>query len=338
MAKVARIKAKRASGNSKIKEKSSEKAVSRKGKEKESNNLLLEIAKAPFSSINHLPTPDSMDSGVFDIPPPVDFYKSPSTSNTATMAKKKSRQSLPNLSRPVGSASRSPAKTPRAYSSRLEESSPDDGPTRPQPAFTNNVRKYERRAYGVDPPKPASGWTSWLHKTAAKVPRTEEDWQKLRLEKRKGEAYVDDLIAEYGRLPSKGVPGQIGKAVSQQLLDEKRRDLERKGIDYTAAGPRGWTRVVTEKTPGSRYKKRKRVSEPARKKTSARTDMGSDSDDSGEDEAEMRRRAKKEAIRKRNGAPMGWVYEPITEPPAQAVDDVPEVLAPRRRRAMSYAE
>lgn len=150
---------------------------------------------------------------------------------------------------------------------------------------------------------------------------------------------MNDLIAEYGRLPSKGVPGQVGSVVTQTLLDEKRRELEQQGINYTAMGSRGGTIVPSNTEPVKRPRKRKRASEPAPKKSSVQADIGSDDDPDGEDEAESRRVAKREAIKKRNGAPMGWVYEPITGPPANAVDAVPEDLPPRRNRAMTnYAE
>jgi hypothetical protein len=342
-AKVARIKAKRPFARPKTsgsKEKigsieGSEKAVSRKGKEKESNPLR-EIAKGPISLIHHLPTPESMDSGTFEIPPPVDFYKSPSSSTTADKDKKKSRQSLPNLSRPIE------ARTPQASSSRLEDSPPPhqgDTGTGSTTHLTEKVRTYVRRPYGVEAPKPISGWAIWLKKQAGKFPRTEESWQELKHARRKGEDWMNGLIAEYGRLPSRGVPGQVGSVVTQRLLDEKRRELEQQGIDYTARGPRGGTVIPSTSEPVKRPRKRKRASEPARKKSSAQTDIGSEDESNGEDEAEIRRVAKREAIKKRNGAPMGWVYEPITGPPADAVDAVPEDLPPRRKRAMtSYAE
>ena len=205
--------------------------------------------------------------------------------------------------------------------------------------MTEKVRTYVRRPYGVEAPKPISGWAIWLKKQAGKFPRTEESWQELKHARRKGEDWMNGLIAEYGRLPSKGVPGQVGSVVTQRLLDEKRRELEVQGIDYTARGPRGGTIIPSTSEPVKRPRKRKRASEPARKKSFAQTDVGSDDNSDGEDEAEIRRVAKREAIKKRNGAPMGWVYEPITGPPADAVDAVPEDLPPRRKRAMtSYAE
>jgi hypothetical protein len=348
-AKVARIKAKRPSTiskNTSTKENNgsiegSQKTVSRKGKERESD-IVRDIAKAPLGSIHHLPTPESMDSGSFEIPPPVDFYKPPSSSTTADKEKKKSRQSLPNLSRPTKGAPSQRASTPQASSSRLDDPPPphqNGNETGATTQLTEKVRSYVRRPYGVEPPKPVSGWAMWLKKQAGKVPRTEESWQEFKHSRRKGEEWMNDLIAEYGRLPSKGVPGQVGSVVSQKLLDEKRRELEQQGIDYTATGPRGGTILPSTSEPAKRPRKRKRASEPARKKSSAQTDVGSDNDSDGEDEAESRRVAKREAIKKRNGAPMGWVYEPITGPPADAVDAVPEDLPPRRKRAMtSYAE
>jgi hypothetical protein len=54
------------------------------------------------------------------------------------------------------------------------------------------------------------------------------------------------------------------------------------------------------------------------------------------DEESPRMKAKQEAIRKRNGAPMGWAYVPITGPPVNAVNAVHVDLPPRRRRAVSY--
>jgi hypothetical protein len=346
-AKVARIKAKRPFARPKTSGskdqpgsiEGSEKAVSRKGKEKEANPLR-EIVKGPMSLIHHLPTPESMDSGSFEIPPPVDFYKSPSSSTTADKDKKKSRQSLPNLSRPIGASSHSRARSPQASSSRLVDSPPPhQKETGASTQLTEKVRTYVRRPYGVEAPKPISGWAIWLKKQAGKFPRTEESWQELKHARRKGEDWMNGLIAEYGRLPSRGVPGQVGSVVTQRLLDEKRRELEQQGIDYTARGPRGGTVIPSTSEPVKRPRKRKRASEPARKKSSAQTDIGSEDESNGEDEAEIRRVAKREAIKKRNGAPMGWVYEPITGPPADAVDAVPEDLPPRRKRAMtSYAE
>jgi hypothetical protein len=281
-----------------------------------------------------------MDSGSFEIPPPVDFYKSPSSSTTADKEKKKSRQSLPNFSRPVIPAPRS--RTPHASSSRLQDSPPPHQGENEMGAttqLTEKVRTYVRRPYGVEPPKPISGWAIWLKKQAGKFPRTEESWQELKHARRKGEDWMNGLIAEYGRLPSKGIPGQVGSVVTQRLLDEKRKELEQQGIDCTARGPRGGTIIPSNTEPVKRPRKRKRASEPARKKPSAQTDVGSDDESNGEDEAEIRRVAKREAIKKRNGAPMGWVYEPITGPPADAVDAVPEDLPPRRKRAMTnYAE
>jgi hypothetical protein len=328
-AKVARIKAKRPFARP-----TTSGSISRKGKEKELDPR--EIAKAPNNLIHQLPTPESMDSGTFEIPPPVDFYKSPSSSTTADKEKKKSRQSLPNLSRPIE------ARTPHASSSRLEDSPPPhrgENETSATTQLTEKVRTYVRRPYGVEAPKPISGWAIWLKKQAGKFPRTEESWQELKHARRKGEDWMNGLIAEYGRLPSRGVPGQVGSVVTQRLLDEKRRELEVQGIDYTARGPRGGTIIPSTSEPVKRPRKRKRASEPARKKSSAQTDIGSEDESNGEDEAEIRRVAKREAIKKRNGAPMGWVYEPITGPPADAVDAVPEDLPPRRKRAMtSYAE
>jgi len=347
-AKVARIKAKRPfarpkTSGSKEKNGSIEgfnRTVSRKGKEKEADPPR-EFAKAPSSLFHQLPTPESMDSGSFEIPAPVDFYKSPSSSTTADKEKKRSRQSLPNLSRPSEVAPRSGTRPPEASSSRLGHSPPPQGEnaTDPTTQLTEKVRTYVRRPYGVEPPKPISGWAIWLKKQAGKFPRTEESWQELKHARRKGEEWMNDLIAEYGRLPSKGVSGQVGSVVTQRLLDEKRKELDAQGIDYTARGPRGGTIITSTSEPVKRPRKRKRASEPARKKSSAQTDIGSADDSDGEDEAEIRRVAKREAIKKRNGAPMGWVYEPITGPPADAVDAVPEDLPPRRKRAMtSYAE
>jgi hypothetical protein len=211
-----------------------------------------------------------------------------------------------------------------------------------EPRFTENIREYKRRSVAEEPHKPISGWASWLKKQAGKCPRTEESWQEFKLERRRGEEWMNDLIAEYGRLPSKGVPGQVGSVVSQQLLDQKRRELEEQGIDYTASGLRGETIVASDEQIISTKRKRKTISRPARKHTVTQTDVGSDSDDSETTvtAAEARIRARQEAIRKRNGAPMGWVYEPIIGPPAQAVDAIPEDLPPRRQRArtISYAE
>ena len=348
-AKVARIKAKRATARPKTlvskgitdSAQKTEKAMSRKGKEKESDPLR-EFAKAPNSLIHQLPTPESMDSGMFEIPAPLDFYQSPSSSMTADKERKKSRQSLPNLGRPIEAGPSSQARTSQVSSSRLDDSPSahyDEIETGASTQLTETVRSYVRRPYGVEAPKPISGWAIWLKKQAGKFPRTEESWQELKHARRKGEEWMNDLIAEYGRLPSKGVPGQVGSLVKQTLLEEKRRELEQQGINYSAMGPRGGTIVPSTTEPVKRPRKRKRVSEPAPKKSSAQADIGSDDDPDGEDEAESRRVAKREAIKKRNGAPMGWVYEPITGPPANAVDAVPEDLPPRRNRAMTnYAE
>jgi hypothetical protein len=260
-----------------------------------------------------------------------------------TKEKKKSRQSLPNPTRPIQPAptprprAKSPtrAKSPQPSSSQL----PDQASPTPsdQPTFNREVRKYQPRSKDF---KQESGWARWLKNNAGKEARTEESWQKVKHKFRRGEEWVNNLIAEYGRLPSQGIPGQVGSMVSQSLLNAERRKLEEQGIDITARGPRGGTIHVSETRPVPKPKKRKRQSEPARGKTPVQTDVGSDSGDSHEDAISARKRAKQEAIQKRNGAPMGWVYETVCHPPAQAVDAVPENLPPRRKRAMtfSYAE
>jgi len=340
-AKVARIKSKRTSSGSKnITKTPSDRVVSVKSRDKRSDRSR-EPVKAPLSAVTQLPTPESMDSGVFDIPPAVDFNESSSST-----VKPVARRSLSHFTRPIRPATRSPSRshTPQASSSRLDDSgSPshaaEDDEMTPVRVFSRLGKKVQRKPNGGEPIKPLSGWAAWLKKQAGKYPRTEESWQELKHERRKGEDWMNELIVEYGRLPSKGIPGQVGSVVTLQLLEEKRRELREQGIDYSAKGLRGAAIRSSRQQSVSKTKKRKRASEPAPKK-SAQPDLENVFGEDKETEAEAKIRAKQEAIRKRNGAPMGWVYEPVIGPPAQAVDAIPENLPPRRKRAqtLSYAE
>jgi hypothetical protein len=143
------------------------------------------------------------------------------------------------------------------------------------------------------------------------------------------------MIQEYGMLPSKSHPGQVGSVVTQEMLNATRRELEAKGVSWKGKG-------VGDGKP-NRPKKRKSEPMPvtAAPLVSENRDGDERSDSEDEEDAAARRlRAKQEAIIKRNGAPMGWVYVPVGDPPAQAVDAVPTDLPPRRPRSktISYAE
>jgi hypothetical protein len=305
---------------------------------------------------DQLPTPESMDSGAFDIPPPVDFHKSPSAPAVDTVkSKKKARQSMPNLSRPTKALPKSRATTPHASSS-------DHAAAGPTPAFGPSTTRemspvplFVRRPYKPKPRKSLpsnseeptgskvlSGWAIWLKKQACDIPRTEDQWQEIKLQRRRGQRWMDSLIIECGRLPSEGIPGQIGEVVTQEMLDAKRKELDEKGIDYTAKGKRGQTILYSDLAPEPKKRPRKSNVSAKSKSKSAKTDVESESEESesdtdSEDVQSARVRAKQEAIRKRNGAPMGWVYEPVIGPPAQAVDAMPVDLPPRRNRAQTIS-
>jgi len=303
---------------------------------------------------NQLPTPESMDSGAFEIPPPVDFHKSPSAPDRDTVkGKKKARQSMPNLTRPTKALPKSRAPTPQASSSAAAKPTLESGPSTtremsPVPLFVNRVYKQPRKprtSNTEEPsgPKVLSGWAIWLKRQASDIPRTEEQWQEIKHQRRRGQRWMDELIIECGRLPSRGVAGQVGEVVTQEMLDAKRKELDEQGIDWTAKGKRGRTIVYSDLAPEPKKRPRKSsVSAKSKPKSkSAKTDVesGSEDSDSDSDEAESSRRmrAKQEAIRKRNGAPMGWVYEPVVGPPAQAVDAIPTDLPPKRKRAQTFS-
>jgi hypothetical protein len=197
------------------------------------------------------------------------------------------------------------------------------------------ARKIIRGPDDPKPPKVASGWDNWLKKLASEVPRTEESWQEIRYSRRKGEIWIDNLIAEYGRLPSRGIPGQVGSSVSQELLDAKRKELEEQGIDYTSTGPRGETKRYVQEEDAPVRKRQKRASMPAGRTLEGR--KSGESEAEGEGAAQARKKAKEEAIAKRNGAPRGWVYVAFCVPPARAVNAVPENLPPRRERSRTIS-
>lgn len=266
-----------------------------------------------------LPTPESMDSATFSIPPPVDFRSAPLTKQAGakgTNNREPSPVPLFKIHKKAYKASKTviQARVDGTISVSDEDDDDEDG-------------------------KGNSGWAQWLKRKAGERPRTLEDWQELRHARRRGQRWMERMMAEYGILPGPGVPGHTGLVVSQTLLDAKRLEAAQAGIDMTAPSllPRmkkSTKRKPRQTDPGpSQNKKRKRTSTAGSDKPAAQP---SDSLTDESDKETARAQAQREAIRKRNGAPRGWVYEPVTEPPANAVDTVQTDLAPRRRATISY--
>lgn len=195
------------------------------------------------------------------------------------------------------------------------------------------------------------------YKDCVAEPRTLEEWNIIRDSQGRDSTWVDNIIAVYGSLPGPGHPGSTGSLVSVKLLAAKREAALAAGINITATKKR---KAPTDL--GSRRKsepnritiKISRKSEPGQKSTStdpdgpAQTTAGSIDDEaahqrsarSGTEAREAAVRAKREAIKKRNGAPMGWVYEVVPVVPPAPTAQEPEELTrgSRRRHTINYNE
>jgi hypothetical protein len=188
-------------------------------------------------------------------------------------------------------------------------------------------------------------------------PRTLEEWNILRDQQGRDSAWVDNIVVVYGSLPGPGHPGSTGSLVSVKLLAAKREAALAAGINITASKKR---KAPTDH--GSRRKsepnritiKISRKSDSGQKSTSTDLDGPAQPNEgsidgeiahprsarSGTEAREAAVRAKREAIKKRNGAPMGWVYEVVpVVPPALAVQEPEELTrGSRRRHTINYNE
>lgn len=200
------------------------------------------------------------------------------------------------------------------------------------------------------PTKGSPGWGGWLKKKAGEQPWTLEQWKAERHAGRRGIKWMEAMVAEYGCLPSKGNPGQTGLVVPADLLESKRKEAVAAGIDITAKSKR----------PRAKAQKQARASEPALpvSNRSRSVDVADTKDHRipAPDHAypnvntqlkvarEEKVRAKQEAIKARNGAPMGWAYVAVpvdqAPAPAAAVNQVHHDLprSSRRRATINYHE
>lgn len=77
-----------------------------------------------------------------------------------------------------------------------------DAPSDQLPVAEDNVVAQGTQAANSAAAKRKSGWSNWLRKIAAEKTRTLEEWHEERMKRRRGIAWMNMMIAEYGVAPS----------------------------------------------------------------------------------------------------------------------------------------
>lgn len=104
---------------------------------------------------------------------------------------------------------------------RFRTSTPAPSQTKaPTPIDDEEARRLKR----------ISGWAEWLRRKAGEKPRTLQEWQEERHARRRGLNWMHRMIGEFGVLPGPSVPGSPGLAVSEELLQERRKELLNAGV------------------------------------------------------------------------------------------------------------